>query len=78
MLVDAYPICVTAVWIPDAALLELVNVDIIKWVEYPWPFFFHAKNLHDNPLLFQIFNEAWTVFHFTKLHSSQIKTYLFL
>lgn len=26
-------ICVTAVWIPNTALLELVNVNIVKWVE---------------------------------------------
>lgn len=29
----ACPICVRAVWISDAAPLELVDVDIVKWVE---------------------------------------------
>lgn len=31
--VAACPICVTAVWITEAAQLELVNVNIVKWAE---------------------------------------------
>lgn len=31
--VAACSVCVTAVWIPEAAQLELVNVSIVKWAE---------------------------------------------